>query len=216
MLADRQLLQPCQAVLSYPIQHKCLCKEWLVAFSMMTIRLLGLISLVALSFRVSAQQPQSGAGNATPQNTPCADQPTTRKKLAASFQSGRLPLASQVTGTWVEIGELSDYPLSPPFRNMNCSGVMRDDIFEFVLVADGYTVELHAVGAYIEKVKMQPDGKGAVTFPVDFAADEGPDTYRCRLTKRGTLACLIREHDGAEFKKMKVAKSQIYEASEDF
>jgi hypothetical protein len=135
--------------------------------------------------------------------------------MAVSFQSGRLPLPAQLTGTWVEIGELSDYPMSPPFRNLNCSGETRDGTFEFVLVADGYFAELHAMGTYAQKVTMRPDGKGAVEFDVDFAADEGPETYRCRLTKRGTLACLIGAYDGAEFKRMKVDKSQIYEADED-
>jgi len=152
--------------------------------------------------------------DASPQHAPCTDQPTTRKQLAASFQSGRFPLASQITGTWVEIGEISDFPSSSPFRNLNCSGLTRGNNFEFVLVADGYSVDLHAVSGYPDKVTMQPDGKGAVTFPVDFAADEGPDIYRCRLTKRGTLACLIRGYDGAEFRKMKVDKAQIYEGSD--
>jgi hypothetical protein len=126
--------------------------------------------------------------------------------MAAAFQRGRQPLPAQLTGTWVEIGELSDYPSSPPFRSLNCSGEMWGDKFEFVLVADGYSAKLHAMGTYAQKVRMQPDGKGAVEFPVDFEADEGPQTYRCRLTRRGTLACLIGAYDGAEFKRMNVDK----------
>jgi hypothetical protein len=122
---------------------------------------------------------------------------------------------SQMTGTWVEIGDLSDYPSSPQHRSLNCSGVKRGNKFEFVLVANGYSVELHAIGmTYPQKVAMGPDHKQSVGFPVDFAADEGPDTYRCRLTKRGTLACFVGAYSGVEFKKMAVQRGQIYHVTE--
>jgi hypothetical protein len=184
-------------------------------------------SLLAISQTRQANTPAPRPQNSPPissdeapsdetlQHTPCADQPTTRKQMAMAFQSGRQPLPAQLTGNWVEIGELSDYPSSPPFRNLNCSGERRDGKFEFVFVADGYSAELHAMGTYAQKVTMRPDGKGAIEFDVDFEADEGPQTYRCRLTKRGTLVCLIGAYDGAEFKRMKVDKGQIYEAGED-
>jgi hypothetical protein len=190
-----------------------------------------LIFLLISGLLANSQTRQSGAP-ASPQNSPtnsseekprhtnlqhapCADQPTTRKQMSAAFQSGRQPLPAQLTGTWVEIGELSEYPSSPSFRNLNCSGETREGKFEFVFVADGYSAELHAIGTYAQKVTMRPDGKGAIEFDVDFEADEGPETYRCRLTKRGTLACLIGAYDGAEFKRMKVDKGQIDEAGED-
>ncbi len=39
--------------------------------------------------------------DSVPQNTPCVGQPKSRRELAASFQQGRLPEASEITGTWV-------------------------------------------------------------------------------------------------------------------
>jgi hypothetical protein len=132
--------------------------------------------------------------------------------LAVSFKQGQLPLAATMTGTWVEIGEVSDYP-GDPFRSLNCSGEMRGRKLEFVLVADGYSAEIHAIGAGVQKVTMQPDHKGNVTFPFDEGADEGPDKYTCRLTRRKTLACLAGlypPYSGIELKKMTVRPEQIY------
>ena len=59
---------------------------------------------------------------------------------------------------------------------------------------------------------MKPDHKGGEEFPVDFEADEGPETYHRRLTKRGTLAW-VDPYMGSEFKKMKPDASLIYEGS---
>lgn len=147
--------------------------------------------------------------DSVPQNTPCVGQPKSRRELAASFQQGRLPEASEITGTWVAIGTVwSEY------RSLNCSGENRGSKFEFVMVANGYSAELHPIGTYLQKVTMRPDHKGSVEFPVDFEADEGPDTYRGRLTKRGTLACLDGALSGVEFKKMRVEKGRIYEGAE--
>lgn len=153
----------------------------------------------------SEEMPQ----NATPQNAPCVGQPKSGRELAASFQEGRLPAASQVTGTWVEIGTVSDYT-SPRYRSLNCSGEKRGSKFEFVLVANGYSVELHAIGTDLQKVTMTPDHKGSVEFTLDLEADGAHETYRCRLTKRSTLACLDGAFSGAEFKKMNVEPRQIY------
>jgi hypothetical protein len=149
-----------------------------------------------------------------PQNAPCVGQPSSRTELGKSFLQGRLPLASQITGTWVEIGDVANDP-SPVHRSLNCSGVKRGSKFEFVLIASGYSVELHEVGmTYPQKVTMEPNRMGYVEFPVDLSADEGPDIYRCRLTKRGTLACLVHAYRGVEFKKMMVEKEQIYEVTQ--
>lgn len=148
--------------------------------------------------------------HAIPQNAPCVGQPKSHRELAASFAQGQVPLASQLTGTWVEIGDIYKDPAVG--NSLNCSGVRRGSKFEFVLVADGYSVALHAVGTYPQKVVMKPDRKGSVEFPVDFGADEGSERYRCRLTKRGTLAC-IDPFTGEEFKKMKLDAGLIYEGS---
>jgi hypothetical protein len=152
------------------------------------------------------------------QNDPCIDQPRSFKELKGSFKKGWLPLALDIAGTWVEIGDLSDPPPQSPFphiRSLNCTGERRGSKFEFVLVANGYSVELHAIGMYCpQEVKMVLDREGSVEFPeASFGGDEAPDTYRCRLTKRGTLACMIGKFTGVEFKKMAVEKEQIYEAT---
>lgn len=190
-------------------------------------RLFSPLLFLALILPMTAQVPSSSSEEipryAVPQNAPCVDQPKSIAELAASYRQGRFPLASEVTGTWVEIGAVSEFPANryqttphpTIYRSLNCSGEVRGDKFEFVLVANGYSVELHAIGTYVQKVTMQPDHKGSLTFPVDFEADEGPDTYGCRLTRRNTLACLSGTFGGVEFKKMAVKPKQIYDASEE-
>jgi len=151
-------------------------------------------------------------GHSIPQNAPCVGQPKSLRELAASFARGQGPRASQITGTWVEIGDIYKDPAVG--NSLNCSGVRRGSTLEFVLVADGYSVAIHAIGTYPQKVVMIPDHKGSVEFPVDFGADEGPETYHCRLTKRGTLAC-VDPDTGEEFKKMKVEAGLTYRGSPD-
>ena len=148
---------------------------------------------------------------AIPQNGPCVGQPKSHRELAALFARGRVPLASEITGTWVQIGDV--YKDSAVGNSLNCSGIRRGGAFEFVLVADGFSVALHPIGTYSQKAVMKPNHKGSVEFPVDFEADEGPETYTCRLTKRGTLACVDAD-TGEEFKKTKVDAGLIYEGSD--
>jgi len=165
------------------------------------------VDLIRRSLRLDAV-PQS--------NVPCSGQPTSRVELAAAFQQGRLPTAAEATGTWVEIGSLSDYPSSPPYRSLDCSGVSRKGTFEFVLIANGYSVELHAVGmTHPQSTNFQSDKKESVTFLVDFSNDNESDKYRCRLTQRNTLACLSGQHSGLEFKKMIVVPSQVYNVPQE-
>jgi hypothetical protein len=149
--------------------------------------------------------------DAIPQNAPCVDQPKSHREMAASFAQGKVPLASQMTGTWVQIGDVYKDPATK--NSLNCSGIRRGGAFEFVLVANGYSVALHPIGTYSQKAVMRPNHKGSVEFPVDFEADEGPETYTCRLTKRGTLACVDAD-TGEEFKKMKVDASLITEGTD--
>ncbi len=92
---------------------------------------------------------------------------------------------------------------------LNCAGLRREGKLEFVLVADGYLVEQHGFGMPYSRTSMVPDHKGSVGLDVDEGADEGPEKYRCRLTRRGTLLCLDA-YSGEEFKKIAVEKSQIY------
>jgi hypothetical protein len=147
--------------------------------------------------------------NSTPQNFPCADQPRTLAELMASFNKGRLPLATEVSGSWVAIGFVGDSTTIP---SLNCTGVKRGDKFEFVIVANRYSLELDAMGmTYFQTVIMKRDRRGSVQFPVDFAGDNVP-VYRCRFTRRQTLACLVNIYEGVEFKKMPVREDQIERA----
>jgi hypothetical protein len=145
--------------------------------------------------------------NSTPQNLPCANQPRTLTELTASFDKGRQPLATEVNGSWVAIGFVGG---SIDIPSLNCTGVKRGDKFEFVIVANRYSLELDAIGmTYSQTVIMEPDHKGSAQFPVDFAGDNVP-IYRCRLTPRKTLACLVdMYHQGVEFKRMLVREDQI-------
>src|SRR5258707_1319764 len=91
----------------------------------------------AQSRSASAKASSAVPKNSISQNAPCIDQPRSLAELAASFQQGKLPLASQMTGTWVEIGDVWDVASE---KSLNCSGIRRGSTFEFVLVADGYSV----------------------------------------------------------------------------
>lgn len=169
-----------------------------------------------------AQSPASADGRSeeppkysVPQDAPCAGQPRSLSELAVAFRDGHLPSPSETTGDWVEIGDFSDRPTPwPKFRYLNCSGLMRRNKFDFVLVANGYSVELHVIDMYgPQTVAMEPDHEGSVEFPEVYFGGEGPTSnYRCRLTQRGTLACLWGRFAGTEFKRMAVEKTQIYQA----
>jgi len=76
-----------------------------------------------------------------------------------------------------------------------------------------YVMELHAVGCEVQRVRMEPNHKGSVEFSIDLSADGAEAAFTCRLTQRGTLACVDAIH-GEEFKKMKVADSQLFKGLE--
>ena len=192
-------------------------------FLLLMVAILGLpiIAQVIASSPAQAQTPASADSSSEEiplrsirQNAPCMDQPRSRKELAASFREGRLPVVSELTGTWVEIGDVTEYDKSSR-PSLNCSGVKRGSKFEFVLVANGYSVELHAIGmTNSQRVTAVPDHGGSVEFPeVDFGGEGDGATYRCRFTRRGTLACLLGTYGGVEFKKMVVEREQVYEVT---
>ena len=67
-------------------------------------------------------------------------------------------------------------------------------------------VEMDIIGTYHQKALLKPDDHGSLSLPVDFEGDSIP-VYRCRLTQRGTLACIFQGHGpgiGVEFKKMQL------------
>lgn len=153
-----------------------------------------------------------------PQNSPCASQPRSLSELTASFNKGRAPAAQELVGVWVEVGDFNNgmQPLNneirPHFRSLNCTGIMRKKKFEFAMIGGGYAyvMELHVVnssGSWRER--MKPNHKGSVE--ISFCSDgdcSARDVYYCRLTQGGTLAC-IDGHSGNEFRRMKVAESQL-------
>jgi hypothetical protein len=163
---------------------------------------------------IQDRQPQVGenpdevSGNLAPQNLPCADQPKSLKELKNIFNAARFPSPSEVNGNWAAIGFVYGHPYQK--NSLNCAGVKRGSKFEWVILANGYSIEVDAIGTYNQTTILKPDNKGSVTFSMDFEGDSTP-VYRCRITDRGTLACLGSAYgDGVEFKKMVVKQSERY------
>jgi hypothetical protein len=158
--------------------------------------------------------------NPITQDSPCASQPTSLGELAASFNKGRAPSARELAGVWVEIGsfdsgmQVVDVEIPPHFRSLNCTGIMKGKAFEFAMTGTryAYVMELHLVGSSgVWRERMEPNHKGrSVDFSLCSDGDcSGRNVYRCRLTQRGTLAC-INGNGGNEFRKMKAAGSQFF------
>jgi hypothetical protein len=150
---------------------------------------------------VSASGDYQGAlpRDSIPQYSPCPDQPKSFRELSDSFAAGRLPSASEITGSWVLIGIWVHNGSGP---DLNCNGITRGPKFEWVLVAKGYSVEVDAIGTNHQTTTFKPDNRGNLTFSVDFEGDYAP-SFRCRMTQRNTLACLGSPYyDGLEFKRM--------------
>jgi hypothetical protein len=83
------------------------------------------------------------------------------------------------------------------------------------MIADSfaYEVELHAIAYRVQRVRMEPNQKGSVSFSVDLDADGAEDVYTCRLTPRRTLAC-VDANRGAEFRNTKVEASELFSGLE--
>ena len=180
--------------------------------------LIVLLACVATSSVGQAQNPVSADSSSdeiplrsVPQNAPCIDQPRSLSELSASFHRGRFPKASQITGSWVEIGAVDTAPYTDEPASLNCSGIRRGSKFEFVLIANGHSVELHAIGmGSPQQVRMETGHKGSIEFrEADFGGEGTLDNYRCRITNRETLACLLGSYRGAEFKKITIKPEQI-------
>jgi hypothetical protein len=113
-----------------------------------------------------------------------------------------------MTGTWAAISMFLDKA-----RDTNCAGLRRGPVFESVFIADGYSLESHVVGTWPQSPTMEPDGRGSLIFPFDFGGDSHP-VFRCRLTTRRTLACVIDVYQQwFEFKRMSVRPDEIVKAS---
>jgi hypothetical protein len=143
--------------------------------------------------------------NSVPQNAPCPDQAKSLTELKESFNRGRVPSPPETTGSWVAIGFFGDY-----YHGLNCTGLRRGDKFEQVMLANRYSIEMHVIGTFDQIRTLEPDRGNSLSFPFDFGGDAAP-VYRCRLTGRKTLACLIDVYrEGVEFKKMSATGDQIY------
>ncbi len=155
----------------------------------------------------STDQPTSDElpTNSVPQNSPCADQPKSLTELTDAFNRGSVPSASETTGSWVAIGIFGDYN-----NDLDCAGLKRGNKFEEAMLATGHSVEMHVIGSTDQTRTLEPDHAGSVFFPADFGGDARP-VYRCRVTTRKTLACLIDVYrQGVEFKKMSINADEVY------
>lgn len=139
--------------------------------------------------------------NSVPQYLPCPDQTKSFKELSNSFSGGHLPSPSEFEGAWVLIGLWLHKDSHP---DLNCSGIMRGKIFEWVLLAEGKSFGVDMAGNYLAS-EAKSDHKRDLTFSIDLQGDYNP-VLRCRLTKRDTLVYLgTPYYDGSEYKKMQVS-----------
>ena len=135
-----------------------------------------------------------------PQYLPCRDQTRSFKALSDSFRTGHLPSRSEISGSWVLVGFWL-YKDSHP--DLNCAGIMRGRIFEWVMLADGYSLGVDMAGNYL-KSAFEPDRTGSLKFTIDLQGDTNP-VFQCRLTQRRTLVCLgTPYYSGIELKKIRV------------
>src|ERR1051326_6325259 len=134
--------------------------------------------------------------------TPCPGQSTSLAELQTAFSRGSLPTPTQMTETWVGIGFFGTMPET---RILTCAGIFREEegTFEEVISAQGYSIIAHIVGTVVQGSTVAVSNS-ALTFPFDFGGDSHP-VFRCRLTQRKTLACLIDVYrQGIEFKQISV------------
>ena len=149
-------------------------------------------------------------------NTPCGGQPKSLTELKARFATATLPSPSAITGSWVVIGIFgAAQSHGRELVLLNCSGITQEETgkFELAMLIDGYSLEPHFVGSGTERRPMTPDvdDKASLSFWVDFGGDAIP-FFRCRMTTRGTVACLVDEYqEGYEFKRMAVTRDKVYQ-----
>jgi hypothetical protein len=140
-----------------------------------------------------------------PQNLPCTGQSKSLRELRQAFTKGRAPSPADMTGSWVAISSFDDNG-----GDLNCTGLKRGPKFEEVMLAKGYSLEMHVIGTLDQSPTMTREANHSVTFRFDFGGDASP-VFRCRMTARKTLACLIDVYrQGAEFKRMPVQQNQIH------
>jgi hypothetical protein len=135
-----------------------------------------------------------------PQYLPCPDQTKTFSKLSNSFSAGHLPSRSEVTGSWVLIGFWL-YRDSHP--DLNCTGIMRGKIFEWVMLAQGYSLGIDLAGTD-QTSAFKLGERQDLTVAMDLGGDTSP-ILRCRLTQSHSLVCLgDTYYSGLEFREIQV------------
>ena len=155
---------------------------------------------------VSNRNPSSEQSNkevpmhSAPQYLPCPGQTKTFSKLSSSFSGGHLPSRSEVTGTWVLIGFWLHRDSHP---DLNCAGIMRGQIFEWVMLAQGYSLRIDMAGTS-QTSAFELGRRQDLTVAMDLGGDNSP-VLRCRLTNYDSLVCLgDTYYSGLEFRKTQV------------
>jgi len=138
------------------------------------------------------------------ESAPYPGQPTSLEALKREFKTARLPTAREMTGRWVAIGDFGAAAAhgGHEFVAVNCAGLKRGKTYEAWFRTKGYDFVGLDIRGYVDAAGFAPDGAGSLWIPADFGFDSTVE-YRCRLTPRNTLACLIDAYDsGTEFKKL--------------
>jgi hypothetical protein len=135
-------------------------------------------------------------------------------ELKRAFAQGRAPSPTELTGSWVEVGDFSQPsgPEGKEFDTVDCAGLKGTTTLQTVLLVNGYVVEPRMVANEWntgDRQVFKRDGRDSVTFGLGLGGDGGA-YYRCRLTKRRRLACLVEPYySGVEFMKMRVRPDQL-------
>ena len=146
------------------------------------------------------------------QNAPCADQPRSFAALRRAFNAAKRPSVEEMRGTWIAIGMFGDARShGKEFILVDCNGITIEGHFAQAMQIAADIVVPYFVGTTDTAERtMTFDGKRSVTFPIDFGGDASP-VYRCRLSARNTLICLIDVYlEANEFKKMTVPSDKLY------
>jgi hypothetical protein len=149
-------------------------------------------------------------------NSPCFGQSKSLTELKAEFERAKLPSRPEITASWVAIGIFGAAESHGTEQvSLDCNGITQEVTgkCELAMLVEGYSLEPHFVGSGTGRRPITPDADdtGSLSFWVDFGGDAIP-YFRCRMTTRGTVACLVDEYrEGYEFKKMRVTRDKLYQ-----
>lgn len=162
---------------------------------------------IAMPLALASQQERAVPVDDTlgQQNRPCAGQPRTYRALLREYNATPARPRASLEGTWVLIGSMflgqDADPRHPVGMLLNCAGVQFDTVFAHVLIVDRDSVTNDYVYTF-RRNGHTLDAKGSLTIYIEDGGDYFL-RYHCRLTRRGTLACIEPDrHEGLEFKRM--------------